>query len=78
MMEKWKRLYIAPKIIVYALPQESLLAAVSVTPDASNSTNEHWRQDENIGETVVVGEQSFDSENFAPAKKQQGMWDDED
>lgn len=78
MMEKRKRLYIAPKIIVYALPQESLLAAVSVTPDANNSTNEHWRQDENIGETVVVHEQSFDSENFAPAKKQQGMWDDED
>lgn len=77
-MEKWKRLYIAPKIIVYALPQESLLAAASVTPDANNSTNEHWRQDENIGETVVVHEQSFDSENFAPAKKQQGMWDDED
>ena len=77
-MEKRKRLYIAPKIIVYALPQESLLAAVSVTPDANNSTNEHWRQDENIGETVVVHEQSFDSENFAPAKKQQGMWDDED
>lgn len=77
-MEKWKRLYIAPKIIVYALPQESLLAAVSVTPDASNSTNEHWRQDENIGETVVVSEGSFDSENFAPAKKQQGIWDNED
>ena len=77
-MKKRKRLYIAPKIIVYALPQESLLAAASVTPDANNSTNEHWRQDENIGETVVVGEQSFDSENFAPAKKQQGMWDDED
>ena len=77
-MEKRKRLYIAPKIIVYALPQESLLAAVSATPDANNSTNEHWRQDENIGSTVVVGEQGFDSENFAPAKKQQDMWDDED
>ena len=71
-MERKKRAYTTPEIMVYPMENDILLQTVSVTPNGGTS---NWEADETHEGGIGIVD---DGSNMAPAKKHNSLWDDEE